>query len=206
MPIPRKPITPKTPLRARKAFKINGRPVSAGSPFDWTRLSVSWRRVRILYEGGYVTARDDGADTSLVFSDVEQLYLDELTPEQKAEFDTLSVEDQALALQMLMDDGGLGDEPKAEGGQDDGPKAETDGPKADDGAPAGGEEGAEQAGPVETAGESAGGRAVEVRHRGGGWYDVLVDGEPANESGLRKDDAEALAEQKRAGTTDDLLS
>jgi hypothetical protein len=197
MPIPRKPITPKTPLRARKAFKINGRPVSAGSPFDWTRMSVSWRRVRILYEGGFVVARGDDAKTSLVFSDVEQLYLDELTPGERAEFDALSVEDQAMALQKLID-GGHG------GGQDDLPKEATDASKEDADAATTEAATTEQAEPAETTEDAPAVKTVEVHHRGGGWYDVLVDGEPANESGLRKDDAEAMAAELK--TAEDLLS
>jgi len=150
MPIRRKPITPKTPLRARKAFKINGRPISAGSPFDWTRLAVSWRRVRLLYEGGFVVA--DGRAAAPKESAVAQ----------KEAADTATSEAAAT----------------------------------------------EQAGPVEAAEGAPAERAVEVHRRGGGWYDVLVDGEPANESGLRKDDAEAMAEglRARAPATEDLLS
>jgi hypothetical protein len=37
-------------------------------------------------------------------------------------------------------------------------------------------------------------KAVDIVHSGGGWYDVLVNGEKVNEKSLRKDEAEELAE------------
>jgi hypothetical protein len=42
---------------------------------------------------------------------------------------------------------------------------------------------------------------ITVHHKGGGWYDVLRDGEAINEKPLRKDEAEILAD-----SGDDLLN
>jgi len=102
-----------------------------------------------------------------------------------------------MALQRLMDGG-------HDGGQDDPPKEATDASKEDADVATTGAATTEQAEPVETTEDAPAAKAVEVHHRGGGWYDVLVDGEPANESGLRKDDAEAMAAELK--TAEDLLS
>lgn len=182
MPIPRKPITPKTPLEARKAFKINGRPIKPGDPFDWRRMSVSWHRARILYEGGFVVVREDDSQTSLVLSDLEQMYIDELSQEEREAFFAMGIEDQIAELDRLMN----GQEPPQteEGGQEDAdeqPSGESDGQSEPD-------EPSEPAAPS----------TAEVVHQGGGWYDVMVGGKAINESKLRKADAEKLADGHNA--------
>ena len=136
MPIPRKPINPKTPLEVRKTLKINGRTLAPGMPFDWRRMSVAWYRTRQLYEGGFIIARNDGLATSPVLSDLEQAYIDELPLEGT---------------------------------------------------------------PSESSRQQ---NSTEVIHLGGGWYDVLVNGNAINEVKMRKAEAEAFA----ATVSDDLLN
>lgn len=47
------------PLLVRRQFKSAGRTLSPGEPFPWQRLALDVRRVRLLYEGGYVGHTDD---------------------------------------------------------------------------------------------------------------------------------------------------
>lgn len=187
MPIPRKPITPKTPLEARKAFKINGRPIKPGDPFDWRRMSVSWHRARILYEGGFVVVREDDSQTSLVLSDLEQMYIDELSQEEQEAFFAMGIEDQIAELDRLMNDQEPPQTPEGDG--------QPDGQEGTDEQPSGESDG--QSEPDEPS-EPATPSTAEVVHQGGGWYDVMADGKAINESKLRKADAEKLADGHNA--------
>ena len=47
-------LNPKDKIIVRKQIKINGRVFSPGTFLDWTRLSIAWRKVLIMFDGGFV--------------------------------------------------------------------------------------------------------------------------------------------------------
>ena len=55
-----RPFDPTKPVYARRFFVAAGRHYEPGTPFDWQRLSVSQRRVFLLYEAGKLTHEADG--------------------------------------------------------------------------------------------------------------------------------------------------
>lgn len=54
-----RPFDPTKPVYARRFFVAAGRHYEPGTPFDWQRLSVSQRRVFLLYEAGKLTHEAD---------------------------------------------------------------------------------------------------------------------------------------------------
>jgi len=199
MPIPRKPITPKTPLECRKAFKINGRPMQPGDPFDWRRMSVDWRRARLLYEGGFVVVRAEG-ETSLVLSDLEQIYVDGLSEGDREAFYAAGLEEQIELLEELMDE--EEEDPADKEYADDESESET----AEETEPEQTEETPEPEKVEETQPEQTPDAVTaEAVHQGGGWYDVVAGDKTINESKLRKADAQKLADEHNAAG-DSLLS
>ena len=56
-----RPFDPTKPVYARRFFVAAGRHYEPGTPFDWQRLSVSQRRVFLLYEAGKLTHEADGS-------------------------------------------------------------------------------------------------------------------------------------------------
>jgi hypothetical protein len=47
------------PLLVRKPFRANGRPFEVGAPFDWSRMVITERRVRQLFDAGFIHHREE---------------------------------------------------------------------------------------------------------------------------------------------------
>ena len=43
------------PFLVRKAFKANGRTFTNGMPFDWSHMAITARKVRVLFDSGYLS-------------------------------------------------------------------------------------------------------------------------------------------------------
>jgi hypothetical protein len=52
-------FNPKEPILARRAFSAAGRTFQPGDVFNWSRLSVSPRRVRQMYDAGMLMHSDE---------------------------------------------------------------------------------------------------------------------------------------------------
>lgn len=55
----RTPFDPNRPVFARKPFTSGGRKLLPGDRLDWKRLSISQRRIRQMYDGGYLIHKDE---------------------------------------------------------------------------------------------------------------------------------------------------
>lgn len=52
-------FNPNQPILARRAFSAAGRTFQPGDVFDWSRLSVSKRRVSLMYDAGMLMHSDE---------------------------------------------------------------------------------------------------------------------------------------------------
>lgn len=52
-------FNPKQPLLVRRAFSAAGRTFQQGDSFDWKRMSISTRRVALMFDSGHLYHADD---------------------------------------------------------------------------------------------------------------------------------------------------
>ena len=97
-------FNPKEPILARRAFSAAGRTFQPGDVFNWSRLSVSPRRVRQMYDAGMLmhsdepVAEETAAETETV---VEETVVEtEIPPAPPADNSDLDVE-SLVVLQAI---------------------------------------------------------------------------------------------------------
>jgi hypothetical protein len=88
-------FNPNEPILARRAFSAAGRTYQPGDVFDWKRLSVSVRRVRLMYDAGTLVHSDEP-----VVQETVQESVQETPPAPPADNSDLDV-DSLVVLQAI---------------------------------------------------------------------------------------------------------
>lgn len=100
---------PSRPLVARRPFSAGGRNYANGDPFDWRRMAVSLRRVRQLFDAGYVRhPREEMASSTSAAASETSVQTASETPHTQADHagfigETHSARDSVGALLAQID-------------------------------------------------------------------------------------------------------
>ena len=92
-------FNPNEPILARRAFSAAGRTYQPGDVFDWKRLSVSVRRVRLMYDAGTLVHSDEPVVQETVQESVQET-VQETPPAPPADNSDLDV-DSLVVLQAI---------------------------------------------------------------------------------------------------------
>ena len=92
-------FNPKEPILARRAFSAAGRTFQPGDVFNWSRLSVSPRRVRQMYDAGMLMHSDEPVAEETVV-ETETVVATEIPPAPPADNSDLDVE-SLVVLQAI---------------------------------------------------------------------------------------------------------
>tara|TARA_R110002153_G_scaffold32088_3_gene97323 strand:- start:153 stop:557 length:405 start_codon:yes stop_codon:yes gene_type:complete len=86
------------PTFARRTFTANGHRYASGDRFDWSRLSVSMRKAKQMFDSGHIGHHDKSVEPTPKAQPVEPLTL-------KATDDLDLIEDMKLLRQIADDEG-----------------------------------------------------------------------------------------------------
>lgn len=112
--IPERKFDPARPVYARKTFTANGRKLTPGTELDWKKLAVDQRRVRNMFDTGYIGHDEPKAATASNPTDthaaVKKIVEDEVTPKRIDEAYTPERKDDLDAIDDLKELRAIADE------------------------------------------------------------------------------------------------